>query len=387
MNQGLGSIAQDLARYGRGGDTMLAHISPDEAQFIDHLQGGRRTNPHTGLAEYSLFGKILKAVVRAGAAVGGFMIGGPAGAAAGAGLATKLTGGSWKQALGSAALSGIGSLGAQGLSGGGWGLTGGQGISGTGIAGLAGTGTPGVGAAVLNGTALPSVGSQFLEVAKSAPGLAAALPAAMAKTDSVGGGDAPAPATLAPQPSINLNVGPGVRTQVPYAGDYAKYGQPGQGGEHQFFSNVNPPPIYHTPTDLVPQPLPYQPGSYADGGPVGLGAVAQNPLERAALAGWMAAAKGGGVPGRKRSHPSPAATAASINGPGGGKDDLIEARLSANEHVIDSATISDLGDGNPDEGHRKMEQFKQEIRRRAGRKNPRVPTKKQPSMTTLMQGM
>lgn len=107
---GITSAVRMVEQYGRGPDTMLAHISPDEAALIDHLQGGRRINPTTGLAEYGLFGKILKGVVRAGATLGAFIASGgnPAAAAAANAAATKLTGGSWKQAATGAALSGLG---------------------------------------------------------------------------------------------------------------------------------------------------------------------------------------------------------------------------------------------------------------------------------------
>lgn len=107
MTGGLQSAADMLASYGRGSDTMLAHVSPDEARFIDSVQGGRRTNPATGLPEYSMFGKILKAVARVGATVGAFVLSGgnPAAAAAANAAVTKLTGGSWKQSLTSAAMT------------------------------------------------------------------------------------------------------------------------------------------------------------------------------------------------------------------------------------------------------------------------------------------
>lgn len=107
MTGGLQSAADMLASYGRGSDTMLAHVSPDEARFIDAVQGGRRTNPSTGLPEYSTFGKILKAVARVGATVGAFVLSGgnPAAAAAANAAVTKLTGGSWKQSLTSGALT------------------------------------------------------------------------------------------------------------------------------------------------------------------------------------------------------------------------------------------------------------------------------------------
>lgn len=53
--QGIKSIARELASYGRGGDTMLAHINPQEAAMLKAMGGSGTINPHTGLPEF-LFG-------------------------------------------------------------------------------------------------------------------------------------------------------------------------------------------------------------------------------------------------------------------------------------------------------------------------------------------
>ena len=50
--QGLKSIAQELQDYGRGGDTMLAHINPQEAMMLKAMGGSGTINPVTGLPEY-----------------------------------------------------------------------------------------------------------------------------------------------------------------------------------------------------------------------------------------------------------------------------------------------------------------------------------------------
>lgn len=106
---GLVYAARQIEGYGRGPDKQLAHISPDESEFMDYLQGGRRENPVTGLPEYSAFGKILKSVARIAAATGAFVISGgnPLAAAAASGAVTKLTGGSWKDSLKAAAITGV----------------------------------------------------------------------------------------------------------------------------------------------------------------------------------------------------------------------------------------------------------------------------------------
>lgn len=345
---------------GRGPDTMLAHISPDEAQFIDHIQGGQRTNPHTGLPEYGMFGNILKAVARAGAAVGGFMLAGPAGAAAASGAATKLTGGSWKEALGSAALSGVGSLGAQGLTGGGWNPLGAGGSS-----------------AYVNaaGTAVPASSAMnmqsFLQTAKSVPGIAAGIGALSQPLDhpsvpampSAGGGN-----------SIHLNdVVAQPRTFQPYQGDPLHFAEPGSGGEgHVFYDPMNPVPKYAmagggavmglSGPDLGARGLrgggvdmPAMPGANYGLHAPGIG-IHTPQLQQAAMLGYVNAKSGG-----------------AISGPGTETSDSVPALLSTNEHVIDAGTVRALGNGNVARGHKVIEGIKQQARASAGVRDPKKP--------------
>lgn len=55
-----GGIA-DLAQYGRHGDTMLAHITPEEAALLKSRGGSGTINPVTGLPEFFL-GKLFKSI-------------------------------------------------------------------------------------------------------------------------------------------------------------------------------------------------------------------------------------------------------------------------------------------------------------------------------------
>ena len=48
----LASLADMLARHGRGKDKMLAHITPGEAKLLKKLGGSGTTNPKTGLPEF-----------------------------------------------------------------------------------------------------------------------------------------------------------------------------------------------------------------------------------------------------------------------------------------------------------------------------------------------
>jgi len=42
-----------LARMGRNGDTMIAHINPREAAMLKRMGGSGKINPATGLIEYA----------------------------------------------------------------------------------------------------------------------------------------------------------------------------------------------------------------------------------------------------------------------------------------------------------------------------------------------
>lgn len=424
-NMGLVQAARQLEAYGRGPDRQLAHISPDEAEFLDYVQGGRRENPHTGLPEYSLFGKILKTVARVAGAVGGFAIGGPAGAALGAGAATKLTGGSWKDALTGAALAGVGGELGQGIGGGGWSAVGnGTALSGAlggataaeqaGLQGAVSAAAPGLtgastdalaaaaGVSSLGGAAPSGLGS-FLAPIGGYGGAAAGLGALMTPMSSATGPEG----VGGPPPgfggNINLNVAPLSRAYRPYQGDYSKFGQPveqGGSGGWQFFDEINPKPTYLADGGRVRRyglgggvMAPRGPG----GGLGGLGmprnpgipsqieaphmddpmmlraqardtspAAQREDLRRAAILGYINARDGG-----------------SIHGPGSGKSDDIPAMLSNNEHVWAAQDVADLGDGDSDTGHKRMEELKAEVRRRAGRKHVHRTSGSQPSVRSL----
>lgn len=51
-----------------------------------------------------------------------------------------------------------------------------------------------------------------------------------------------------------------------------------------------------------------------------------------------------------------------MRGPGGGQDDLIDAKVADGEYVVDSSTVSDLGDGSNDQGAAKLDQLVKHVR-------------------------
>jgi hypothetical protein len=52
--QGLKALAQELPKYGRYGDDVVAHISSDEARMLQSMGGSGTINPQTGLPEFFL---------------------------------------------------------------------------------------------------------------------------------------------------------------------------------------------------------------------------------------------------------------------------------------------------------------------------------------------
>ena len=66
---GLTVAGRRLADQGQGGDSMLAHINPREAEVLRRMGGQGTVNPNTGLAEYKSLKRILKTVIPIAATV------------------------------------------------------------------------------------------------------------------------------------------------------------------------------------------------------------------------------------------------------------------------------------------------------------------------------
>jgi hypothetical protein len=66
---GLADAAKALQARGRGRDTMLAHINPQEAEMLRQAGGLGTRNPYTGLPEYGFFSDVWKAVTAPAKAV------------------------------------------------------------------------------------------------------------------------------------------------------------------------------------------------------------------------------------------------------------------------------------------------------------------------------
>ena len=117
---GLHQFAQQVAANGRGDDSLLVHMTPDEVRNLQRFAEANGTtltiNPETGLPEAGLLSDLFKAV--APIALGAFL--GPAGFGLSAGMAGLATGGITALATGSLSrglMAGLGAYGGAGLGG------------------------------------------------------------------------------------------------------------------------------------------------------------------------------------------------------------------------------------------------------------------------------
>jgi hypothetical protein len=60
-----------LAKRGRNGDTMLAHVNPEEAQMLKRMGGSGTINPNTGLPEFFFDDDVFSATAADGGGGGG----------------------------------------------------------------------------------------------------------------------------------------------------------------------------------------------------------------------------------------------------------------------------------------------------------------------------
>jgi hypothetical protein len=74
---GLENAAEMIRRRGRGEDTVLAHITPQEAGILQLLGGSGQINPYTGLPEFGILKKIVpKPIYKLGSKIGQAIEGG-----------------------------------------------------------------------------------------------------------------------------------------------------------------------------------------------------------------------------------------------------------------------------------------------------------------------
>ena len=382
MTMGLVNAAKQIEAQGRNGDKNLVHMSDSEINTLDNMQGGPTFNPVTGLREYSFLSKLLPIV----GAVGLNFIAPGLGTVIGAGLGSALGRGAQqlvegkKFNLGQIAKSGlVGAAGAyagQGLSGGGWNpMSGATALGGPPTLAaqnaIMASAVPDTGLAAASTEGLSELGTSTAEqvAKKAASGLGGTVSDFASKyAPQIGSSLALAslikgkPATKPPEPFGMLPYDP---NNVP-----SWMRRPSQ----QQQIAVSPMNTYQ---NYAPEQYSGMMGinqqMYADGGdvaPAGMGlpqSAAMPQLMSAAQFGYLNARTGG-----------------RIAGPGDGKSDDIPALLSNGEHVIDAATVSDLGNGDNDTGQKRLEEIKHKIRSSAGRKNPHKASPKQKGLGSLL---
>lgn len=330
----LSQMANRLRQHGEGGDKILAHINPEEAQFLQQHFGGD-INPKTGLPQYGFFkklrkNKLAKVLLNVLPAVAGFMVAGPAGAAAAGALGGSLSHKNpLKGGLLGGAIGGLGGYGAQALGfGPGAAAASGragafstlQGVGkGASAAGAGGSGLFGGGGGGLSGL----LGGGMLSNALLGTAVLGTLagkqkiPKEPSMQDVVGQ-NAEMMAANADMPGVRahnekeITASPLNRVRRNF--DQDVFAPSNLGQENQYFQNVNPQSVY-----------------MAHGG--------------------------------------------HLNGHTDGQADRIHAMLSDGEFVIPADVTSDLGDGNNNAGAKKLYGLIDQVRRQKRSKPKGLPPK------------
>lgn len=467
-----------MARRGRHGDTMLAHINPEEAAMLRARGGAGTINPDTGLPQYFSLKKLFKAVLPIATMfvapylapyLGGSML--AAGAVAG-GLGAGLTGGNVLQG---AVLGGLGqglggmvgnavapgltagtqSLIGSGLIGGAMGAATGQGFAkgamqGAGGAYLGGQfgGLGGEGFKAAGGTfgnmmtagydpkqAVLAGGLSGLAASMSQPPAGGKAPVAprgfggedlgtgltMSPSDTVieglrvSGGDSgslanlgttnymtgetgmvpgQAPTLFGAQPAMTGITAPAdnmISSMGTSASPLTAAAKPGILGtgvspmQAMALASVAgslggaPEPVKQAVRQMSPEQQEYfnRPSLAFDWNRMQQDAAASNmSLSQYMAQAWPqitagtynqpvqrpAYARGGQAQGGPLSQ-----VARMARGAGSGRDDTIDAKLSDGEYVMDAETVAMVGDGSTDEGARRLDKMRVELRRHKGK--------------------
>lgn len=408
--------AEQTRQAGRGEDEMLVHMTPEEFGIIRQMWGEPDINPNTGMPEYGFFSKAWKKVKKAvkkvvkspifqtvaPIALSVFAPG--IGTAIGAGLG--LSGTAASVAGNALVRGGLGALtgGKEGairgaISGG---VSGGLGrVVGQRVAGMAGKQLSDKTADVLGSALVQGTGSRLAGGDFASGAVAGGLESFMElRPEQVGEKIRTAYTGLAPgQAGPPLPRGKGIfeaakaaAIPVGLAAMSAGAGKPyepeappwatGDGDEfgssfgeslpvftmnRRFVSPVSDPASYYTYG---------QPGAPMQAQQIFLDTTEPFP--------------GQGVPGAPPTSPPPdglpgaletvlgrrferqegasrfAARGTYVRGPGSGRSDDIDARLSDGEYVIDAESVALLGDGSGAEGARRLDQMRQNLRKHKG---------------------
>lgn len=412
---GLAVAGRRLAAQGRGGDSMVAHINPREAEMLKRMGGDGTVNPNTGLREYKGIGKIIGAVLPIALSFIAPGIGTAIGSAVSGGLGLGL-GAAGTAALGAGIIgAGAGALGGGGLKGallGG--LTAGAGNYLMGPAGLDIAGKGGFGSLFGSGTegATPSTdisGYTPTEGGFSAKELAAQNAANAADYQNVvnAGGADPGQALTNPLTSnavsqIQGSAATPIPASRPTGMDLSAIGGDVRSPSGSVLdalkskvSNfglkdaINLAPLALTAGSLLSQPQAVQQAAQS------LSPSQQEYFNRPGITwnwdqmqadadrnnmslGDYMASNWNNLTGGQYNNPQEETVAAAkggalnqisnlAKGSGSGRDDTINARLSDGEYVMDAETVALLGDGSNDEGARRLDHMRKQLRAQKGK--------------------
>lgn len=359
--------AEIVRRAGRGPDEHLVHLSTNEINLLRKWWGEPDVNPNTGLPEYGWFDWVAPIV---SGVVGGLGGGALADAAGATGIVADAAPYLGAAALGAGASALQGNNPLYGAVGGAAGYFGADKLAGAfgynlpnvfGIGGgLAGIGESG---GYDPSAALNIPGSESYD-----PSLAANVPkdAAGAGINAVGGAGGAEKSFLAKNPWLM-----GAAT--------AALGALGTGGNKSgTVPGAAPPAValpanWTTPLDQTPYKRTFntapttstQPGEhvYFNNNNVN-GSPDVVPVTGHAAGGEIR--DPGGALSQLGTEPLDATSSTYVQGPGSGRSDSIPAVLSDKEYVLDAATVSALGDGSPDEGARRLDEMRANLRRSQG---------------------
>ena len=370
---GLHDEAKRVRDAGVGGDELIIHINRKEYDELVKHWGQPTINPHTGMPQFTPFWKqkwfapvatLASAALMAtgvGAPIGASILGAlgleaaAAGTIAGAtgasilgnavigGATGAITGGGLKGGLTGAALGGLGTIGAGAL-----GFTG-PGVTGTGEGGFSGWyNSLGSGSAGASGARAPHpldaprtdvvgpLGPQLPAgtstagggILSSLGGAKTLIPAALLASSVMGGSSSPKTAEIE-QASTDPNMDRGLvampinRQRLGLGiNDYYTYGSR---GENKFYAE----------NKLAEEDKPSTVNAARGGQMVGAGPISQ--MSRY------------------------------VSGPGTGRSDEIDAKLSDGEYVMDAETVALLGDGSSKAGAKRLDQFRANIRKQKGK--------------------
>lgn len=158
------------------------------------------------------------------------------------------------------------------------------------------------------------------------------------------------------------------RTYRPYAGDPKQYGM--GGGQAGFYAdNALPSTQYAADGGRITDRRDPRERSFSDDWwDRSYTGAALKALGSGARGAYDAASR---VPEMMRGQPVEERAAGgalgAIKGPGSGREDKIPALLSNDEYVIDAETVALLGDGSPEHGAKKLDQFREQVRAHKGK--------------------